>query len=419
MQTPEPVPGLNNVVRVFVLGARAESALPSFNWEQLARMYPKANLKIYFIGPQAALPSNWTPDSAVPDYETTADPLYEEHMASEAARMEAEAKANGTRVEPEPSPDQTSSTATASTSGSAPSPSASTSTPPPAANPTPTPDSTPSPSAATASASAAPSSSTAPSTSVASTASSSLVKPVHKSLDRLPMDSPDRQNYPYNMTELGYSEAPISPFIDRSTLAPKEGAYGATFYRPPTPTLTQVDGSYLQKKVKGRDESANYGVPAWTTPVSEQLTMTNIQAPYEQIHEQFGPFDPYSDVFFAFSPGFGFPSSMTPGALQVQRDAEWGETLPLVLQTKCPLFVTGFSPADVERDVKSLEGLEDVDGKYDWLLNPGENFFSSERWEVAEFDPRVLVKTNWGIWGIRSVQVSCVLCVVNCSKWTA
>jgi len=136
-------------------------------------------------------------------------------------------------------------------------------------------------------------------------------------------------------------------------------------------------------------------------PVTPQLSLSNIQAPYEQIHEQFGPFDPYSDVFFAFSPGFGFPSSMTHGAVQVQRDAEWGETLPLVLETKCPLFVTGFSPADVERDVKSLEGLEGVEGKFDWVLNPGENFFSSERWEVADFDPRVLVKTNWGIWGIR------------------
>lgn len=112
------------------------------------------------------------------------------------------------------------------------------------------------------------------------------------------------------------------------------------------------------------------------------------------------------------SPGFGFPSSIAPGQLQVNREAEWGETLPLVLETKCPLFVTGFSPKDVERDVQALgaygsggrgtlllracslncplvvfhlsEGLPDVDGRFDWLINPGENHFASEKWEVAE-----------------------------------
>lgn len=132
------------------------------------------------------------------------------------------------------------------------------------------------------------------------------------------------------------------------------------------------------------------------------MTLSSIQAPYDQIHEQFGPFDPYSDVFFAFCPGFGFPSSVNPGLPQVHRDAEWGETLPLILQTKCPLFVTGFSPSDVERDVKSLKGLEDVEGQFDWILNPGENFFGSEKWDVADFDPRVLIKSNWGIWCVFS-----------------
>jgi splicing suppressor protein 51 len=65
------------------------------------------------------------------------------------------------------------------------------------------------------------------------------------------------------------------------------------------------------------------------------------------------------------------------------------------------LFVTGFSPTDVERDVRSLEGVEGVAGEFDWVVTPGENPFGSEKWEVADFDPRVMVKTNWGVWGIR------------------
>lgn len=66
--------------------------------------------------------------------------------------------------------------------------------------------------------------------------------------------------------------------------------------------------------------------------------------------------DPPSPPLSSFvpSPGFGFPSSIAPGKLQVEAEAEWGETLPLVLETKCPLFITGFSPKDVERDVQSL-----------------------------------------------------------------
>lgn len=55
----------------------------------------------------------------------------------------------------------------------------------------------------------------------------------------------------------------------------------------------------------------------------------------------------------------------------------------------------------MERDVRSLEGALGVAGEFDWVLTPGVNPFGSEKWEVADFDPRVMVKVNWGIWGIR------------------
>lgn len=73
----------------------------------------------------------------------------------------------------------------------------------------------------------------------------------------------------------------------------------------------------------------------------------------------------------------------------------------MLLSTHCPIFVTGFSPADVERDVMSLDSAVDVAGEFDWVITPGKNEFGSEKWEVAEFDVRVMVKLNWGIWGIR------------------
>jgi len=142
-------------------------------------------------------------------------------------------------------------------------------------------------------------------------------------------------------------------------------------------------------------------VPSYTTAISPSLTVTSLRATYSEVHAQFGEMDPFQDVFFAFSPGFGFPSPTSPHLTQIQSPAEWGPVLPVILESKCALFVTGFSPTDVERDVRSLDGVEGVSGEFDWIITPGPNPFGSEKWEVADFDPRVMVKINWGIWGIR------------------
>jgi splicing suppressor protein 51 len=133
-----------------------------------------------------------------------------------------------------------------------------------------------------------------------------------------------------------------------------------------------------------------------------------MQCNYHEVHAQFqDTFDPYTDLFVMFSPGLGFPSPTSISdvtgepLLQIESPTEWGPVLPLLLATKCPIFLTGFSPTDVERDVKSLSVAPGVAGEFDWVITPGENAFGSEKWEVADFDPRVMVKTNWGIWGIR------------------
>jgi splicing suppressor protein 51 len=40
-------------------------------------------------------------------------------------------------------------------------------------------------------------------------------------------------------------------------------------------------------------ETTKYGVPAFTTYISEQLSLTSIKAPYDKVHDSFGGFDPY------------------------------------------------------------------------------------------------------------------------------
>ncbi|KWU41388.1 hypothetical protein RHOSPDRAFT_30516 [Rhodotorula sp. JG-1b] len=157
--------------------------------------------------------------------------------------------------------------------------------------------------------------------------------------------------------------------------------------------------AYLPPTTKEETTSV-YGVPSHTRIEHDgRLTITTLQSPYSQVHDLLGPFDPYQDVFFAFSPGFGFPDEHSPTLTQLETN--WNADVRAILETKCALFGTGFSPADIERDVVALDKAEGIKGEFDWLLTPGENVFGSEKWEVAEFDPRVAVKTNWGVWGIR------------------
>ncbi|CAL1704973.1 unnamed protein product [Somion occarium] len=177
--------------------------------------------------------------------------------------------------------------------------------------------------------------------------------------------------------------------------------YLPNVYEPPTPAP-------IVRLKRTRDALQKFGVPSYTVPYTHQLTITGMQANYAEVHAQFAEtFDPYTDCFFLFSPGFGFPSPNSTSEvtgeplLQIASPTEWGPIIPTLLSTKCPIFVTGFSPADVERDVKSLSTAEGVAGEFDWVITPGPNAFGSEKWEVADFDPRVMVKTNWGVWGIR------------------
>lgn len=178
--------------------------------------------------------------------------------------------------------------------------------------------------------------------------------------------------------------------------------YLPNVYQPPSPAPIPI----LKRT---RSSVSLYGAPSYTVPYAPQISLTGIQAPYSAIHPALSDsLDPYTDVFFLFCPGFGFPSPSgathpTTGEplLQAESPTEWGGVLPQLLQTKCAVFCTGFSPADVERDVRALARVEGVAGEFDWVVTPGENAFGSEKWEVADFDPRVMVKTNWGIWGIK------------------
>lgn len=262
-------------MRIFILGARAESSLPPHVWEQLCMLFPSALFHLYFIGPQVSLPrpADW-------DKKPTAQKNAKQNAASEGAPETASQIPEVTKKEEKP-------------------------------------------------------------------------------------------------------------------------VYLPNVYEPPTPAP-------IMRLKRTRDSIQQYGVPSYTVPYTPQLTITGMQAHYSEVHPQFmETLDPYTDCFFLFAPGFGFPSPSSTNEetgeplLQIASPSEWGNVIPQLLASKCPIFVTGFSPADVERDVRSLSTASEVAGEFDWVITPGPNAFGSEKWEVADFDPRVMVKANWGLWGIR------------------
>ncbi|GAA5837556.1 hypothetical protein JCM9279_006787 [Rhodotorula babjevae] len=185
-------------------------------------------------------------------------------------------------------------------------------------------------------------------------------------------------------------------FIGPEAYIPAPAPTRSTFSSSPAPSSS----SSASTADDSAASSSVYGVPSHTRIEHDgRLTVTSLRCNYSDVHDVLGPFDPYQDVFFAFSPGFGFPDEADP--TKTQLETNWSHAVKSLLETKCALFCTGFSPADIERDVVALDQADGIAGEFDWLVTPGENVFGSEKWEVAEFDPRVAVKTNWGVWGIR------------------
>ncbi|GAP91045.1 putative mRNA processing protein [Rosellinia necatrix] len=112
---------------------------------------------------------------------------------------------------------------------------------------------------------------------------------------------------------------------------------------------------------------------------------------YHTLHKtgHFYPYDPYFDCFVMFHPGLGHPSS----------SHEWAETVPLLLETKAPILVTGYTKDDMERDIAWVNTT--CRGEFDMLMEPGENIFRSLRWDLNDLDPQDISCGNWGVWAFR------------------
>ncbi|EFX00658.1 mRNA processing protein [Grosmannia clavigera kw1407] len=121
------------------------------------------------------------------------------------------------------------------------------------------------------------------------------------------------------------------------------------------------------------------------------MKITTIVDYFHTVHQTgyFAPYDPYFDCFMLFHPGLGHPTS----------SHEWATTLPMLLETKAPVLVTGYTQHDMERDIAWVGRT--AAGEFDLLMEPGENIFRSLRWDLNDLDPQDISCGNWGLWAFR------------------
>lgn len=130
----------------------------------------------------------------------------------------------------------------------------------------------------------------------------------------------------------------------------------------------------------------------------QQMSMTFYTEYFHVLNEQkdFMPYDPYLDCFFLFHPGLGAPEAMD----------QWEKTIPGLLESKCPIFVTGFHESDSKRDWNWLH--EKFGDELDVLLEPVNNRFGSTKWEVNDLNPSETYQFNQQLFGFRGKRYHAV-----------
>ncbi|KAI9295503.1 hypothetical protein K502DRAFT_324297 [Neoconidiobolus thromboides FSU 785] len=130
------------------------------------------------------------------------------------------------------------------------------------------------------------------------------------------------------------------------------------------------------------------GVPN-KVPINPHLSFNYFTGKFHEYYKEAIPFDPYRDVFFLFHPGIGYPLTKEG----------WKPSLELLLETKCPIFITGYDSNDINNDVNVLK--EEYKDEIDWLLEPKLNPFRSLKADLNLQDIRMTLNANHSIMGIR------------------
>lgn len=101
------------------------------------------------------------------------------------------------------------------------------------------------------------------------------------------------------------------------------------------------------------------------------------------------PFDPYLDCFFLFHPGF-----------QTADRIHWDKSLHGLLESKCPVFVTGYHELDLKREYSWIR-MHPLWKETDILMEPTANIFGSTKLDIVDYNPTEVYLANSHIFGFR------------------
>lgn len=129
----------------------------------------------------------------------------------------------------------------------------------------------------------------------------------------------------------------------------------------------------------------------YTERIDNQLTMKYYTDYFHVLNESrdFMPYDPYLDAFFLFHPGLGAPEAMD----------QWRKSIPGLLESKCPIYCTGFHEKDLRQDWNWL--MFNFKDELDVLIEPTKNVFGSTKWEFNDLNPHEVYQLNQQLFAFR------------------
>lgn len=133
-----------------------------------------------------------------------------------------------------------------------------------------------------------------------------------------------------------------------------------------------------------------YGRPL-VTRYDEQISLHYHTKYFNEVYDMgdLFPFDPYLDMFFLFHPGF-----------KTADEIHWDKSLKGLLESKCPIYVTGYHEKDASRELDWLKNHK-LNDEMDILMNQGKNIFGSTKLDLVDSNPTETFQANNEIFSFR------------------
>ncbi|CAI5756209.1 unnamed protein product [Candida verbasci] len=123
----------------------------------------------------------------------------------------------------------------------------------------------------------------------------------------------------------------------------------------------------------------------------EQITLHHHTKFFNEIYDMgdLFPFDPYLDSFFLFHPGF-----------KTADQIHWNKSLKGLLESKCPIYMTGYHEDDINKEIEWLKNHE-LSNEMDVIMNKTDNLFGCTKLELVDSNPTETYNINNKIFGFR------------------